>query len=80
MNGGIYVFAASSAFHGEGCHETDRLDFGTCGFGTSLAGEFGGIEVRGVVFGEDFAFRHDGLAAVFGCCEDFGAGVVLANL
>ena len=54
----VDVFAAGGTSHREGCHETDGLYFGADLFGTSLAFDLGGIEVRRVVFGEDLSFRH----------------------
>lgn len=54
----IYVFAAGVTAHGEGGHEADSLLLGTGGLGAFLAGDFGGVEFRWVVFLEDFTFRH----------------------
>ena len=56
----VDVFAAGGTFHAEGGHEAHDLLFEAGGFGAAFAFEGRGVEVGGVVFLEDFAFRHGG--------------------
>ena len=61
----VDVFAAGGAFHAEGGHQADGLEFGGGIFGFAVAAlEFGGVEVGGVVFGEDLSLGHCGGVAV----------------
>lgn len=55
----VGVEVAGTHFHAERCHESHGLYFGPSGFGTPRPRDGGGVEVRRVVFGEHFAFRHD---------------------
>ena len=48
-------------FHRKGSHEANRHYFWADIFGDAGSGDFGWVEVWGVVFLQDFAFRHGGL-------------------
>lgn len=58
--------SAAGAFHAEGGHQSDGLDFGAWSLGTTGAGDFGRVEIRWVVLGKDFSFRHGGSGDEFG--------------
>lgn len=65
----VDVFAAAQAFHGKGSHESDGLDSRPCGFGSPTAADVVGIEIRGVVFLQDFSLRHCEMRSWLSPCE-----------
>lgn len=51
---------ARRTFHGKGGHEANGHYFWAGIFGNAGSGDFRRVEVRGIVFLQDFAFRHGG--------------------